>query len=662
MKAKYPKFGAYVVLHNAETNGYCWRECIRNALEFCDKVYILNANSSDADTDAIYKEFSDHTANIVMKNSENKWDMNDKAIVGRMKQEARQMVKEEYCVYLDADEILHVNNPAVLTDMILNNSQADVYAIPYFTFFGSPYQIANFKDAENFWRWKVFRNLPHIGHGIHAKARQYNDQGKLYMDKAISDGCEIINLDTLEIMPSMMFMPPQYVEAGNIYRTTPTTMKEKSLISVMFSECLNEFPIVCWHYGWVNFKEKAQNALAYWTKTQAYKDGDEHSQLFDGLCSKVEGEIWIDGGGCQEAKIKEWSEIDTISLNVREHPQIIKPKIAMQMKPKVLTVSLSNSGGFGVPKWNHTLKEALTQYDVQNFAFDEHVSNAPANANEIQKSQSFTKWIHDRRHDHESLVIFADGFWAATYQGPAKVVSVIHGLWSHPDRDKWDDGLIEERKQLFDYQIDYYKQAKKIGHTLICVSPFIHKILEKEHGIESILIPNAVDLDFWDKVNITTLEKDKPLILHGITSVNKGSDILQQIENHPLIKDRFDIGSIDEIAAHAGVPKAVAFKAADVAFLPTKWEASSYLLLECLANNLPIAAYRAGILNDSSQKRMDSIGVIVDNYDVDTFAQAIVDAYENRLQYLCGRLFLQENEMTTATWNDRMKQLIFEVL
>jgi hypothetical protein len=659
MKVKWPSFGAYIVFHNAETNGYPWRECVRNALEFCDKVYILEVDSSEEDINAIYEEFSDNTANVVLKHGKNEWDMNDKAIVGKMKQKAREMVREDYCVYLDADEILQIKNPSVLVDMVLNNPRADVFAVPYFTFFGSPNQIGNFKDAENFWRWKIFRNLPHIGHGIHGAARQYDSEGKLYMDKAISDGCEIINLNTLEVMRALMFMPPHYIEAGNLYRTAPTTAHEKAVITTMFSECINDFPIVCWHYGWINFEEKAKNALAYWTKTKAYADDEEHSKLFAGAPTEddeLTDEDYI------TTKMLEWSVLDTIPLHIREHPQVIKPKIAIQLRPKVLTVSLSAVGPFGVPKWNQALTEALSQYDVQNFSFNQYVANAPENANEAEKARSFIQWVQARKYDHEALVIFGDGFWASTYTGPAKVVSVIHGLWSHPLRDKWDDGLIEQRKQLFNYQIDYYKKAKDMGHTLICVSPFIHKILKDEYGVESILIPNAVDLDFWDTINITSLEKDKPLILHGITSVNKGSDILKQIENHPLIKDRFDIGSIDEIAEHAGVHKAVAFKAADVAFLPTKWEASSYLLLECLANNLPVVAYRAGILNCTELQRMDSIGTIVDDYDVDVFAQAIVDTYENRIQYLCGRLFLQDNGMTTETWNERMRQLIYEVL
>ena len=660
MKAKMPSFGAYVVLHNAETNHYPWRECIQNALTFCEKVYILEADSNDVDVNAIYEEFGDEPR-IVMKRDDKPWDMDDKSVIGRIKQKAREMVKEDYCVYLDADEILQVKDRELLVDMVLNNPQADVYSIPYFTFFGSPYKIGNFKDAENFWRWKIFRNRPHIGHGIHGVARKYDESGKLYMDKAISDGCEIINMETLEVMPSLMFMPPHYGKAGDLYRSVPTTTEEKSIVSTMFSECINDFPIVCWHYGWVNFEEKAKNAIAYWTKTKAYEDKEEHSRLFDGL-----GEDSVSSYRGEEQQILDtitaWETIDTIPLNIREHPQIIKPRIAAQMQPKILTISLNNVGNFGVPKWNHSLSAGLGQYDVQHFSFDEYVSNAPEGANEIQKAQSFISWVQSRKYDQDALVLFADGFWAATYKGPAKVVSVIHGLWSHPLRDRWDDGLIEQRKQLFEYQIDYYKKAKDMGHTLICVSPFIHKILEKEHGIDSILIPNSVDLDFWDKINITNLEKDKPLILHGITSVNKGSDILHQIENHPLIKDRFDIGSIDEIAAHADVPKAVAFKAADVAFLPTKWEASSYLLLECLANNLPIAAHRAGILCVSGLAHIDNVGVIVDDYDVDIFAQAIVDAYENRLKYLCGRLFLQENEMTNKTWDVRMQQLIYEVL
>jgi glycosyltransferase involved in cell wall biosynthesis len=286
----------------------------------------------------------------------------------------------------------------------------------------------------------------------------------------------------------------------------------------------------------------------------------------------------------------------------------------------------------------------------------------PQESTEVDKAQSFINFIKTSNMDRDAMVIFADGFWAATYTGKAKVVSVIHGLWSHPLRDKWDDGILEQRKQLFNYQIAYYKKAKEMGHTLICVSPFIQKILKEEHGVDSILISNSVDLDFWDSIRITHLEKTKPLIMHGITSNNKGLDILKQIENHPKIKDVFDIASIDDIVKHTKVPKPVVFKVADVALLPTKWEASSYLLLECLANSTPIAAYRAGILNCKDLRHIDDIGVIVDEYDVEKFVDAILEAYNNSIKYRMGRVFLRENDMTIDKWTAKIKRLIYEIL
>ncbi len=650
MKARLPTFGAYLVMHNAEKSGYPWKECIKSALAYCDKVYILESNSDDVDMTALQKEFAT-THGVVVKRCADKWDMDDTAIVGKMKQRAREMVQEDYCIYLDADEILQFQGPETLVDLVLNHSGAEVISLPYITFFGSPYQIANFQDAENFWRWKIFKNSPHIGHGIHREAIKYDENGRVYMDKTMSDGCEIINLETLAIMPSLIFAPTAYLKAGDLYRTSPTDAKSKRTISQMFSEVLGSFPAVCYHYGWVDFNRKAQNALNYWTQTKAFKTGVEHSRLFDGLEEDKVAE-----------KIAEWEAIDTIPLNVKGHPEIILPYISAQLKPKVLTVSLADSGPFGVPKWNRMLSDGLPSYDVQRFAFDDHVSVFPSEAQEDHKAASFIQWIQTNGFDKNALTIFGDGFWASNYQGSAKVVSVVHGLWSHPIRDKWDDGLLPERQRLSKIQLGYFAKAAQMGHTLICVSPFIHKILKDDYNIDSILIPNAIDLDFWDNIRISSIDTDRPLVLHGITSVNKGSDIIKAVEKHPLIKDKFDIGSIDEIAAHCDVPQEVVFKAADVGFLPTKWEASSYLLLECLANNLPIAAHRAGILHCTELEHMGDIGVIVDDYSVDTFAKAIVDAYENRMNYKMGRVFLQENGMTTHTWNERMKKLIYEVL
>ena len=652
MKAKLPTFGSYLILYNAEASNYPWRECIKNALTFSEHVYILECNSEDDTYDKIMEEFGD-TPNITLKRSGTPWDMDDTLVVGKKKQEAREMVRTDYCIYLDADEILQVKSKEILMDLILHHSSAEVFALPYLTFFGSPYKVGNFENMENFWRWKIFANKPHIGHGPHGPSRKYDESGQMYIDKSMSDGCEIINLETLEIMPSMMYMPPAYAQAGQRYMEGTTDIDEKKSIGLVFSEMVNDFPLICLHYGWVSLEDKARNGIEYWTKTKAYKSGEvEHSRLFDGLNEESKAK-----------KIAEWEEKDTIKLRIKEHPEIMRPRLAMQLKPKILNVALTSSGPFGVPQWGRYLTDALHDYDVQQFAFTDYNTQVPPGATEYQKAESFIQYIKNTQGDKDACVVFGDGFWASTYDGPSKVVSVIHGLWSHPEREKWgDDGLVEQRKQLAEYQLAYFKKAKEMGHTLICVSPFIHKILRDEHGVDSILIPNAVDLDFWDSVRVTNIETDRPLILHGITSKNKGLDILSAVENHPLIKDRFDMGSVDEISEHCQVPKAVAFKAADVAFLPTKWEASSYLLLECLANNLPIAAHRAGILNCKDLHRMDGIGVITDDYDVDVFAQAIVDAYDNRMNYKVGRLFLKENGMTTKEWDESIRKLIYGVL
>ncbi len=652
MQAKLPTFGAYLILYNAEASRYPWRECIHNALTFCDQVYILECNSQDDTYEKILEEFGD-VANITLKRSETEWDMDDTTVVGKKKQEAREMVRTDYCVYLDADEILVVKSREVLMDLILHHPSAEVFSLPYVTFFGNPYEIGNFKDAENFWRWKVFANKPHIGHGVHGNARKYDENGKMYLDKTISDGCEIINMETLEVMPSLMYMPVPYAQAGEKYREAPEDPQMKKGIGLVFSEMVNDFPLICLHYGWVNFEDKARNGIEYWTKTKNFREGNvEHSRLFDGL---EEGKI--------QDKITQWEQLDTIQLRVKEHPEIMRPRLAPQLKPKVLNVALTSDGPFGVPKWGKQLEAALADYDVQNFAFTDYNTVAPPNALEFHKAESMIKHIKSIEADKNALVVFGDGFWAATYPGPAKVVSVVHGLWHHPLREKWgDDGLLEQRKQLFQYQIEYFKKAKEMGHTLACVSPFIANILKEEHGVDTVVIPNAVDLDFWDSVTIKSMEAERPLILHGITSHNKGLDILEQIENHPLLKDRFDIASIDEVSEHCQVPKAVAFKAADVAFLPTKWEASSYLLLECLANNLPVVAHRAGILNCKDLHRLDDIGIILDDYDVDKFAEALVEAYENRMNYKMGRIFLQENGMTKEHWDDSIKKLVYGVM
>lgn len=674
MKLKWPTFGAYLILYNAERSAYPWRETITSALSFCDKVYVLECRSDDdtaKELESFRETLEDEKERLVINTAEKEWDMDDMAIVGNRKQEARSKVTEDWCVYLDADEILEVKNRADLVDLILHNHHlGHVFSVPYITFFGSPYTIGNFKDCENFWRWKIFRNLDAIGHGVHKNARKYDEDGCMYFDKADSDGCELINIETLDIMPSIMFMPGEYGQAGQVYTEQhPDHPITKAQIGDIFTRTMNDFPVVCYHYGWIDFEAKANNALHYWTKTKAFRTGIEHSELFDGLASKVEGEVWIDGGGCKKAKLEEWRAKPTIAVHPIQHPPVIQEHIANLTKPRILNISLDKYVEAGVPAWGRQLETALSEYEVVWYAFNGHAGNVPPEALENDKAEAFCKWIQEQGCDKDALVVFGDGFWASTYTGPARVVSVVHGLWSHPERDKWDDGLLEQRQHLFAKQLEYYKNAEELGHKLICVSPFIHEILKEEYGIDTTLIPNAIDPKPFQEAELPEgFETDKPIIMHAITSVNKGKDIREAFRDHELIKDKFHVMRLDEVEEKFQLTKAQAFKAASVIWAPTKWEASSYFLLEALAAEKPIVSYNTGILRSKKvqKTKLDlwDAGIrVVHTYDVNEFAHTVALAHMfAEKENTQGLEFLKRNKMLFSDWQAAMKQVVYEVL
>jgi glycosyltransferase involved in cell wall biosynthesis len=340
----------------------------------------------------------------------------------------------------------------------------------------------------------------------------------------------------------------------------------------------------------------------------------------------------------------------------------MKERLAPQAKTKILNIGQDMKGAGGVAKWGRLLTDELDEYDIQTFSFTDYSTVVPPNALEFHKADSFINYLKQVEADKNAKVVIGDGFWASTYSGPAKVISIIHGLWHHPLREKhMDDGLVDLRKKLWEYQYEYFKKADSLGHTLVSCSPFVQKLLKEDFGIETKCIPNAIDLDFYDKIRIGAIDSDRPLILHGILSQHKGLDILPAVENHPLIKDKFDIGTIDEIAKAGQCDKAATFKAADVGFMPSKWEASSYLLLEMLANNLPIVALRSGILYCKDLKGIDKIGIILDENDPKAYAEAIQEVYENKHKYMNGRQFLIENNMTLDKWTASMRKLIGEL-
>jgi hypothetical protein len=199
-----------------------------------------------------------------------------------------------------------------------------------------------------------------------------------------------------------------------------------------------------------------------------------------------------------------------------------------------------------------------------------------------------------------------------------------------------------------------------MGHTLICVSPFIHKILKEEHGIESKLVPNAIDpTKFQNTILMENASVEKPIILHGITSVNKGADILDEFKSK--IGTDFDVLSIDEVCQKYSCSKEYAYKLASVMFMPSKWEASSYLLLEALAAELPFVAYRSGVLK-ANPDGIDTCGKVIDNYDVDEFVKACTEVIADNEAHHGFNEVLKKNRMTMSQWIDAVKLTIYEVL
>jgi glycosyltransferase involved in cell wall biosynthesis len=554
---------------------------------------------------------------------------------------ARSKCNGDYCWQIDGDEIVHEKDYDAINRIIANNQDVDIFDFGVVTFYGDLYHMA--VEGENWWKWRLSKNKPEIMHGVHKQARQYNTDGIMYFDKKVSDSCEYIDANTQEIYRHSMFVNPSVEQYRKACIENSSDVNLKAYGSQLSRMANNT--ICVYHYSWYDFERKFDNGHKFWSKSYAYRNNlNEHSNMFSDTENK-------------SSVIESWNDKLKAPVNVVSHPQVMQSKLSSGMRPRIVNISLDRYGRGGVAVWGRFLEKHFNDdYEVVWYAFNDYIGS-DNNTIESEKARSFGKWLIDNEMLRGADTIFVDGFWGMSLPDDMPVISVIHGIWTHPTREVVDDGLLKIRQFLFEKQLEYWRNT---SHKLVCVSPFVQRILKDEHGIETQLIPNVTYLDD----TFVPIEKTKPLILHGITAKHKGSDILNHIKCSDAFAN-FDIMSLDEAGKHFNVRKEWAMANADVLFAPSAWEANSYLLLEAMAFDIPIITYNTGLPNDGTGDARENpweempYGIRVNKYDKETYMSALMYFFDdNRSVVYQPKQWLIDNNYTISAWIDQMKEAI----
>ncbi len=272
-----------------------------------------------------------------------------------------------------------------------------------------------------------------------------------------------------------------------------------------------------------------------------------------------------------------------------------------------------------MPRWNRDFIAGFP--GTRHYSWDDVLKANPGFANvsnvqEWDKARVLNMWLVWTKKIKKDDIIIVDGFWGYGLDIEGfDVISVAHGIWSHLTKDDVDAGKKPEFPEHHAVQVDYRRDHLARGGKIVAVSDFIANQMKLQWGFESSVINNAVDLEKFKPSDILYCRgARRPLIIHGVTTANKGFDHIEAVKK---LLPNVDVMLLDEAAEFLDLPKYDALAQADLVVQPSAYEGNSYFVLETLACDVPIVAYNVGLLNSISKIAKDNgiqpcIGAVID--------------------------------------------------
>jgi glycosyltransferase involved in cell wall biosynthesis len=258
----------------------------------------------------------------------------------------------------------------------------------------------------------------------------------------------------------------------------------------------------------------------------------------------------------------------------------------------LISFTALDAGG-GVPRWNRDFIKGFPE--ARHYSWDDYQRAFPGHGNDLpewNRARVLNDWlIRTNKITKEDLII-VDGFWGLGIPRFFNVISVAHGIWSHLTTEDVLAGKKPEFPVHHREQVLYRRDLLNSDGTIVAVSGFIEEQMRMQWGFRSTVVNNAVNLSAYRPV--PHRRRDRPLIIHGVTTANKGLDHIEFMKkNMPDV----DILLLDEAAKMLDCSTNIALAHADLVVQPSAYEGNSYFVLETLACNVPIVAYNVGLLH-----------------------------------------------------------------
>lgn len=261
----------------------------------------------------------------------------------------------------------------------------------------------------------------------------------------------------------------------------------------------------------------------------------------------------------------------------------------------------------GVPRWNRDFMKGFP--GTVHYSWMDYQTRFPSdgqNEPEWNKARILNNWLLKTNRIAKDDLIIVDGFWGLGIPANFNVISVAHGIWSHLTAEDVAAGKKPEFPEHHAQQVAYRRQHLKNGGKIVAVSEFIQRQMSLQWGFKSTVINNAINLIAYRP--IAKRKNIRPLIIHGVTTYNKGLDHIEFLKNN---LPNVDVLLLDEAAKKLDCSNCIALAHADLVVQPSAYEGNSYFVLETLACGVPIVAYDVGLLETLKEMEGVDIGTII---------------------------------------------------
>ena len=274
------KISSYLIIKDGVKYGFPFEKAIGAAAKISDEVVVVDGGSTDETVAKLNQlvaslgAVSDIRDRCQIRIEQHEWDLNNPGLFGDEKAYARELCTGTHLIQLDCDEIISEPYSGAIRDLITKNRFNDVLDLPVINFYGDDNTI---RIESNVWKWRISRNDPNITHGAHKAARKMDPEtGLIVVDKRVSDYCEYIYDDTMEICKHKVVFNPKLLEAHE--KIKAGAINKEEYIEAL-KQVIKESPVI-YHYSWIDLSRKEANG-EFWDKLWHAKNSWTHNTTED---------------------------------------------------------------------------------------------------------------------------------------------------------------------------------------------------------------------------------------------------------------------------------------------------------------------------------------------------------------------------------------------